>query len=168
MYTFQLTGKIKPYVRMTQKSKHVDPQAQEYLVSKDALQWQMRQQMQQNDWAATGRGIPLGTTLTVRPARHDSDLDNIVKAVLDAAQGIVYEDDRWIDYIRSSRGPSQGNEDTAYFPVFLLGEAGGHVLTPAPDTPPGHLRRYKKANEAFQAILEAVVGVARQPTEEEE
>jgi len=128
MYTFQLTGKIKPYVRMTQKGKHVDPQAQEYLVSKDALQWQMRQQMQQNDWAATRRGIPLGATLIVRPARHDSGLDNIVKAVLDAAQGIVYEDDRWIDYIRSSRGPSQGNEDTAYFTVFLLGQPGHQKL----------------------------------------
>jgi len=49
--------------------------------------------------------------------------------------------------------------------AILVNFAGGHVLTP--DTPPGHLRRYKKANEAFQAILEAVVGVARQPTEEE-
>lgn len=125
MYTFQLMGKIKPMVRMTQASKHVDPQAQEYLASKDALQWQMKQQMAANGWGMIRRGIRIGVTLTIQPARHNSDLDNIIKAVADAAQGIAYEDDRWIDHIRSER--TQGADDVAYFTVFRLEE--NHVNT---------------------------------------
>lgn len=123
MYTFQLIGRIKPYVRMTQASKFADPQAQEYLASKDALQWQIKQQMAANDWGMIARGIPLGATLFVRPARHNADLDNIGKAVRDAAQGVVYEDDRWIDYIRSERTKGWDG-DVAYLIVFLLKE--GH------------------------------------------
>ena len=49
-YTFLLTGKIKPYVRTTRQGKFVDPQAQEYLASQEALRWQLRQQMTESDW----------------------------------------------------------------------------------------------------------------------
>ena len=34
---------------------------------------------------------------------HNRDLDNETKAILDAAQGIVFEDDRWIDEIQAYR-----------------------------------------------------------------
>ena len=34
---------------------------------------------------------------------YKSDLDNIVKAVLDACQGTVFKDDRWVDYIEAVR-----------------------------------------------------------------
>ena len=47
--------------------------------------------------------------------------------------------------------------EAADWPVALLVNfAGGYVVTP--DTPPGHLARYRKANEAFQVVLEAVRG----------
>ena len=50
MYTFTIAGKIKPAVRMTQRSKHCDPQAADYLVSKQAINWQLLSQMADNGW----------------------------------------------------------------------------------------------------------------------
>lgn len=47
---------------------------------------------------------------------------------------------------------------SADWPVaILINFAGGYAL--APDTPPGHLERYKKANEKFEIVLEAVKGI---------
>jgi len=34
---------------------------------------------------------------------HKADLDNIVKAILDACQGIAFPDDRWIDHLEATR-----------------------------------------------------------------
>ena len=34
---------------------------------------------------------------------NNRDLDNECKAILDTAQGIVFEDDRWIDHIQAYR-----------------------------------------------------------------
>ena len=102
-YTFRLTGRFKPYVRMTQKSKFVDPEAQAYLASKDALGFQMLQQMASNGWEMVPRGVPLGALIVIQPVRHNCDIDNQIKAILDSAQGIVFEDDRWVDAIFSVR-----------------------------------------------------------------
>lgn len=99
--TFCVSGKIKPYVRMTQGDQWKD-QAQEYFASQAALGWQMREQME-------GRAmLPGGTPLVlylhlVETQVHNHDLDNTVKAVLDAAKGIAIQDDRWVDKITVSR-----------------------------------------------------------------
>ena len=91
---------IKPYVRMTKRGKYVDPQALEYLASKDALTFAIRQAMQ----AAYYDPLPAQTPLSVRidvtvPSSqgHRADIDNIAKAVLDACNKVVFPDDRWID-----------------------------------------------------------------------
>ena len=34
---------------------------------------------------------------------HNADLDNQIKAVVDAANGIVWPDDRWIDSLYGAR-----------------------------------------------------------------
>jgi len=96
-YEFTLEGPFKPYVRMTQKGKWVKPQAQEYLASKEALQWQFRQQMKGR--FIIPRGISLGIDIRITPVSHRRDIDNEAKALLDAAQGIVFEDDRWVDFL---------------------------------------------------------------------
>jgi crossover junction endodeoxyribonuclease RusA len=96
-------GKPVPYVRMTQRGKFVRPEAKRYLASKDALALQMRSQM--------GSHTPLGREPLVVHLEfwyasgpdHRRDLDNEIKAVLDAGNGIVWEDDRWIDVIVASR-----------------------------------------------------------------
>lgn len=98
-----LQGKPIPYVRMTRRGKFVNPRAQAYLSSKDALALQMRAQMQQEPLGREPLRVVLRFKYT-RGADHRRDLDNEVKAVLDAANGVVWEDDRWVDEIMAWRG----------------------------------------------------------------
>lgn len=113
-----LQGKPVPYVRMTQRGKFVRPEAKRYLASKAWLANQMRAQM-------AGRP-PLGREPLIvhlefwytRGPDHRRDLDNEIKAVLDAGNGIVWEDDRWIDVIVASRHTAQVQDS-----VELIAEA---------------------------------------------
>jgi len=114
-YTFRLTGRFKPYVRMTQRGKWVKPEAQAYLASKAQLGWQLLEQMQANEWELIPRGIPLAVAIVIQPVRHTCDLDNQCKGLLDAAQGIVFEDDRWVDHIVAGRDGD--GEDVTHFTV---------------------------------------------------
>lgn len=43
------------------------------------------------------------TILTDGPPPHTCDLDNQVKAILDAAKGIMLEDDCWVDRLVAER-----------------------------------------------------------------
>ena len=98
---FYASGRIKPYVRMTRRGKFVKDDAREYLASKMALALQFRAQMADRDLLAG----PLSVTILLRitEGMHRKDLDNQIKAVLDAANGIIWRDDRWIDAIFAKR-----------------------------------------------------------------
>jgi Holliday junction resolvase RusA-like endonuclease len=99
---FVITGEIKPYVRMTRRGKWGSPQAREYLASKAAIQMQLRAQMAGRE--PFGRE-PLSVRLWIRVSErlHTKDLDNQIKAILDACNTIVWADDRWIDDISAVR-----------------------------------------------------------------
>ena len=101
---FHLNGHIKPYVRMTQRSKWVDRQAQEYIGSKTRLGRQMKQIMADHGFDMLPR-CPLRVKIEILMTGgvHRCDLDNQVKALLDAAQGIVFPDDRWVDVVEAHR-----------------------------------------------------------------
>ena len=97
---------IKPAVRMTQHGKFVDPQAQQYLNNKATLITLIRNQMQQKGYEMMPAQTPLSVAIRVythTSQGHKADLDNIVKAILDGCQGIVFKDDRWIDRIEATR-----------------------------------------------------------------
>ena len=104
-YYFEIEGKIKPYVRMTQRGKWVKQNAQEYLASRTAVEYQFKQQMTAADWDILPGQTPLRVRLEFWEAGsfHNKDLDNQVKAVLDAMQGYVFPDDRWVDMLHASR-----------------------------------------------------------------
>jgi Holliday junction resolvase RusA-like endonuclease len=121
---FTLEGKPVPYVRMTQRGKYVKRNAQRYLASKDAIGLQMRCQMGRRGWYP----YPRGTRLTVHiaflyanGADHRRDIDNEVKAVVDAGNGVLYDDDRWIDAIEAERGESDDGEDRVIVEVAAIG-----------------------------------------------
>jgi Holliday junction resolvase RusA-like endonuclease len=88
---------------MTQRSQYANPQAREYIESRNRLRDDMRTLMMVNRWQTIPRGVPLAVSVVVGWLRHNQDLDNIVKAVLDAANGVVYEDDCWIDMLVAQR-----------------------------------------------------------------
>jgi len=118
---FVIRGKVKPYVRMTQRGKWVDSQAQEYLASKKSIGLQLRQQMTQNDWQMLPEKIPLVVRMTFQlgGAVHVADIDNQCKATLDSAQGIVFKDDRWVDALSAER-----HKGTEYLTVLEVSEKG--------------------------------------------
>ena len=99
---FMLTGHITPYVRMTQGGKFSDQQAWRYLASQEALRVQMRAQMASEGAVMLPAKTRLEVEAVIRTDRK-GDLDNIVKAILDAAQGVVFLDDRWVDRISAER-----------------------------------------------------------------
>jgi Holliday junction resolvase RusA-like endonuclease len=93
---FTYESYIKPYVRMTQKSKFVDPRAQEYLNSKEALAWHFKLTLAEHGWDPIPGQTPFKVEIVLyHTAGHRADLDNILKAILDAGNGIIYPDDRW-------------------------------------------------------------------------
>lgn len=95
--TYEILGPIVPYVRMTQRGKYVRRNAQRYLASKASIGWQLKQQ----------RPLLLDGKVSVRVEcryRARGDLDNILKALLDAANGILWTDDKQIDEASITRG----------------------------------------------------------------
>lgn len=109
-YTFTLPGvEIVPYVRMTQRGKFCDPAALRYRASQRELKALFGLAMQQR--APLPGQTPLYVDILLRrPTRlHTCDLDNLVKALLDAMNGVVYPDDRWIDLLTARRelGPAE-------------------------------------------------------------
>jgi Holliday junction resolvase RusA-like endonuclease len=102
-----LAGPVVPYTRMTQRSKWTT-RSQRYLASQTALRVQMQAQMAANGWAMYPAKLPLRLRVVFGWCVHTHDLSNLVKAVEDAANKIVWADDRWIDSITTER-ESWGN-----------------------------------------------------------
>jgi Holliday junction resolvase RusA-like endonuclease len=117
-----LPGEIKPYVRMTQRSRYSEPQAIEYIASRNRLRDDMRTLMLASQWQMIPRGVPLRVTVLITWCRHNQDLDNIVKAVLDAANGVIYEDDCWVDRILAGRANPRGVPRRVDLVVQAIGE----------------------------------------------
>lgn len=104
-YQFQVEGRIKPYVRMTRRGKYVKPQAIEYISSQEGLKLALKQQMVEHGYAMLPGQTPLEVNIFIQPAKHNRDLDNEAKAILDAMTGVVFPDDRWVDQLWVSREP---------------------------------------------------------------
>ena len=97
---------IKPYVRMTKRGKYVNQQALEYMSSKEGLQLHYEAFMSKQGFDMLPPQTPIWVMIIVTVPKfqgHRADLDNIIKAVLDAGNKIVYPDDRWIDSIEATR-----------------------------------------------------------------
>ena len=102
---FTITGKVKPYVRMTQRSKFANPQAIQYLASKEAIAWQFKTAMAADVHAFWAAEVPLRVDIVfnVPNRKNTCDIDNLIKAIFDAGNGIVWPDDRWIDAVSARR-----------------------------------------------------------------
>lgn len=114
----RLTGYIKPYVRMTRRGKWVSKHAQEYQDSQAALKHQILEQLQEKGYRTDqmpvfpgGRPLRAMLIICTTAGLHKKDLDNQVKALLDAAQGLLFANDLWIDSISAER--SLGSEELA-------------------------------------------------------
>lgn len=122
-YSFIITEKIIPAVRMTRRGKWTSQRAQDYLASKEAIGHQLKQQMRDNGWKMMPPQTSLAVELSIGTDKVNiSDLDNLAKAVLDSANKIVYYDDCWIDKINVWR--YKADTPKAEFTVWLRLEKG--------------------------------------------
>jgi len=120
-YDFALEGRIVPAVRMTQRSKW-GPRAQTYLNCRQSLMYQMWTQMHAEGWDMLPAGVRVGVTIRFEIATNfgKSDLDNLIKTILDAMQGVVFANDNCVDSLDDTRRKSDRGEDNTWVIVRVL------------------------------------------------
>lgn len=117
MMTFEIVGRVVPMVRMTQRSKWKDPQAKRYLAWKETFGWELKVIMLQQGWEMIPYPVPLhldiGYSLPVKRTTH-FDLSNLIKAIEDAAQHIVFENDNSVESITAWRSFDEPEYKTCF------------------------------------------------------
>jgi Holliday junction resolvase RusA-like endonuclease len=95
-------------VRMTQRGKWTSPQAKRYLTYKDLIRNQLNQQVDELIEGACGVSvtfhmpIPSSWSLKKRlaafgqPMQTKPDIDNLIKGLFDACNGVVWKDDNLV------------------------------------------------------------------------
>lgn len=98
---FMIAGRIKPYVRTTRKKKYVDPQWKQYEASRSSIRWQLAQQMNAFNIPMFPPKTPLSVSLSYfTRSIWNHDIDNVLKAILDACQDVLFPDDRYIQQVK--------------------------------------------------------------------
>ena len=103
---------VVPYVRMTQRGKYVKPDAIRYLQAQKDLKNLFMLAKANLDcfgdyYVPEKEPFMVGVQFYTAKA-HQCDLDNLVKAILDAGQGVLYKDDRYCDQISAVREKIEG------------------------------------------------------------
>lgn len=103
-------GDVIPYVRMTRRSKRVNPRAMAYNTNQLEIKARFKEQLiekghRTDAFPIFAAGVPLHAHIIIHrsEALHKRDLDNQVKAILDAAEDIIFANDLWIDRITAER-----------------------------------------------------------------
>lgn len=104
-------NEVVPYVRMTQRGKYVKPNAIRYLQAQNDLKnlfMLAKRNIGCFDYCVPEK-VPFCVRLEFYTSKaHHCDLDNLVKAILDAGQHILYKDDRYCDQIIAIRQKFEG------------------------------------------------------------
>lgn len=95
-YIFEIEGHIVPCQRVNAKGKYA-PRAVRYHNSQEAIRWQLRAQMIGKDMIPEGNILHININIEVSKCLHCADADNLGKALIDAAQGIVFKNDSHVD-----------------------------------------------------------------------
>jgi Holliday junction resolvase RusA-like endonuclease len=91
---------LVPYTRFTQRGKFVVPKAKKYMDNQHFLSWGYKAVMMENNWPMLPPHTPLAVSFLVqRPDVYIFDLDNALKAALDAANEVVFPDDRYVTLV---------------------------------------------------------------------
>lgn len=122
--TIWIEGKVVPYTRMTQRGKYVKPDAIRYIESQTRLKNAIMLEGVSKDVLGEYH-VPekcrFGAVMTFYVASlHHCDLDNLVKAVIDACQKVLFKDDRYCDTIYASRVKSKDHEEGVQISLYEI------------------------------------------------
>ena len=107
---------IIPYVRMTQRGKFKSKQARKYMKNQKHLGWFLYEATRMAKWEATDDPIRLMCVFNISKRASVKDLSNLVKAVEDAGNGILWEDDRFITQLEAYKNKID-KEDSIFIEV---------------------------------------------------
>jgi len=101
---------VIPYVRMTQRSKYVNERAIAYMDWMANFRIAIHQKLLKQNFPQLLVKKPMYARIMFYETRvrHNRDLDNMIKAVMDACQGVLFRNDMWFDHIDSKRLLSPG------------------------------------------------------------
>lgn len=111
---FTILGRVVPYTTRTQRSLHVSERARRYHDSQEAIATQLAQQM--GDEPPLSGHIAFIAAIT-ETGKKRRDLSNLIKAVEDAANGIVWQDDSQVMIVHASLCRDSQN-DAVFFTVW--------------------------------------------------
>ena len=97
--SFEVTDKIIGAVRMTQRSKYFDERAKAYLAYKAQIGAKAREACQE----MIPEGAPITVYITAFISDTKIDLDNVIKAVLDGCNKVVWKDDCYVTRIDAEK-----------------------------------------------------------------
>jgi Holliday junction resolvase RusA-like endonuclease len=100
---------VIPYVRMTQRSKYVDDRAIAYQDWMAHFRIEIHKKLMKQNYPQLLKKQPMYAMIYFyeKKVRHNRDLDNMLKAVMDACQGVLFRNDMWFDQIETVRVASE-------------------------------------------------------------
>lgn len=110
-FAFTYCHEITPYVRMTGRGKYVKKNAQRYIKSQEALHWELIRQFKAADLFLSNGFFKVSGKFVIAKREGIKDIDNLGKAVLDAAQGIIFDNDKQVKEVHWKK--EAGNRDFA-------------------------------------------------------
>lgn len=106
MIKFHVNEDVYPYVRMTRRSKYVEQRALAYQAWMARFRTALHELLMFRKLERLMVKKPMWIKITIleqKKVRHNRDLDNCVKAVIDACQGVLFHNDFWFDEITARR-----------------------------------------------------------------
>ena len=106
IFVCYIDARHKPYTRFTRRGQWVSEKAIAYKDSQTNLRAILMEAKTTQGYTAAPifeAGIPLRLILIYGYAMNNQDLSNLLKAIEDAANKVIYDDDRWIDEIVTKR-----------------------------------------------------------------
>ena len=135
LYFFIADFIILPYVRMTQRTKFY-PVASRYLKNHTDLRLRMIPELERQHRSPLLNGLympddfPFQLVMLVNfmSDKHNCDLDNLVKSVLDASAGLIFKNDRFCDGVYARRYFKTYDQDLILFAYAGLDEDPVDIL----------------------------------------
>lgn len=114
----EIPGVITPYTRVGRE--RWTPRATRYLASRDWLRRELHVLALRAGLTDEDRAGLWGVDLEVGRYYLRGDLDNIVKAVLDAGNGVIWDDDQAVHDIHARRWPCRKGEDVLVLTAYTI------------------------------------------------